>query len=1098
MATNTKGYEIFKWFNPTENKLNSYAPNQKTNFNIANKEYFNVNPTPIGTQINSFVVSTANERDFKSALRFLELAKDDSYYTLFKTQVHTGARVGDLVKVKWKDIDFEKGVIYIHHGKGSGGKTGLTGTKKRRVVPLTESLKKDLLAEKGDRKTLTGYVWSSIEDKKKPAVKGTITKRMDKILDTLDENGNRIFDRTAWAGEKTHKLRKAFATFALQADFPISYIREILGHTDNKMQVFYNSDALDAKLNQIVSIDITEEGADILNTHRRHLERMDILENLYDKHALYNEHNFQARKQQTKVDTELDLNEKINTLDNELKGKKSNYSKIATRHIVLDNISPDLDVVSPEDEAERLIKIEAGKKGSDLDIDIPIGETDKIPEDFPDPAVREKVAQATRRGWAVGPVVGAVMDAQHAAAIDNAYDLDSQTKLKKNIILDEDIAPRIFNETLTQFHAGDYNDYIDIKINRIVGESGVYRYDATDMVDWDGTTWQKDSKGLDEIFSIANRSETNRATAQISLDQDVLKNILFHIEEYQRFDYFAKRIAGEMNYTIYPDHVGKTDAARYKYQRKMLDYMLDNFKKENKGKTFDLGLTRSAKGAQNYTAAELAQRIQNHFVGLSDRNEFTAIDSDFFKVLVDSNPQAFPEVSERVKKMYPPEMIYRMRIEPYLQFLNEQGIIDDEVWERAGKVLKDGEFEVPLKDKIGYTPTGKVDQRVVKAERLSIPHLNTTFFDEDFQKHYEYPDIEITVGTDGKQVIRTTNILEDIPNVEIENIEGGQTTTTIKGGYNPNYDWKLVKKATKNAGELVLKTGKLSAYFLVPFYGVASKTAFAAEAALEIGTRAYFADMGSIGEGILGNVLLNADKYGFVGSADPKIVKEKLDKLNPRQLEQLIRGTAAPEKRVGTFEIYKEKGKDILRNLAGAEALQISANQGDTNFFSGAVEELNQQEIEGPATDIADRITRQGIKDYIPDLEKKVTDFENTFFGRVLEDNEDPLTVPRVQTGLAGSVPLETFPTLRDSYMQDKERLNNYRTEQLRPAYDVIEDIKNTEVDLVPNTLKDEQQEAQIDSGESVKISTEEQINTLLTNQQEGENDAVNARLQTG
>ena len=79
MATNTKGYEIFKWFNPTENKLNSYDFNQKTNFNIASKKYFNVNPIPIGTQINSFVVSTVNERDFKSALRFLEFHLNQAF-----------------------------------------------------------------------------------------------------------------------------------------------------------------------------------------------------------------------------------------------------------------------------------------------------------------------------------------------------------------------------------------------------------------------------------------------------------------------------------------------------------------------------------------------------------------------------------------------------------------------------------------------------------------------------------------------------------------------------------------------------------------------------------------------------------------------------------------------------------------------------------------------------------------------------------------------------------------------------------------------------------------------------------------------------------
>lgn len=46
--------------------------------------------------------------------KFLEVAKNSSNYNQFAFLLQTGLRTGELIALKWSDIDFQKRVIHIH------------------------------------------------------------------------------------------------------------------------------------------------------------------------------------------------------------------------------------------------------------------------------------------------------------------------------------------------------------------------------------------------------------------------------------------------------------------------------------------------------------------------------------------------------------------------------------------------------------------------------------------------------------------------------------------------------------------------------------------------------------------------------------------------------------------------------------------------------------------------------------------------------------------------------------------------------------------------------------------------------------------------
>ncbi|MFZ4542026.1 MAG: tyrosine-type recombinase/integrase [Rickettsiales bacterium] len=126
-------------------------------------------------------------------------------YTVVMLALSTGARHGEIMGIKWSDVDFNRRVITLHHTKNG----------ERRILPISDRILPLLQTQSDKRSHHSDYVFPS--------------PRYDRPLDT----------RIAWdsavekAGIKNfrfHDLRHSAASYLAMNGATTSEIAEVLGH----------------------------------------------------------------------------------------------------------------------------------------------------------------------------------------------------------------------------------------------------------------------------------------------------------------------------------------------------------------------------------------------------------------------------------------------------------------------------------------------------------------------------------------------------------------------------------------------------------------------------------------------------------------------------------------------------------------------------------------------------------------------------------------------------------------------------------------------------------------------------------------------------
>jgi len=86
----------------------------------------------------------------EEARRFLEAAREYDYYPLFVLALATAMRLGELLGLKWEDVDFEAGVVYVRRSvyrvRGEwveGEPKSAAGRRKAILLPLALSVLKE-------------------------------------------------------------------------------------------------------------------------------------------------------------------------------------------------------------------------------------------------------------------------------------------------------------------------------------------------------------------------------------------------------------------------------------------------------------------------------------------------------------------------------------------------------------------------------------------------------------------------------------------------------------------------------------------------------------------------------------------------------------------------------------------------------------------------------------------------------------------------------------------------------------------------------------------------------------------------------------------
>lgn len=152
----------------------------------------------------------------------------------FTVALGTGLRRGEILGLKWSDIDFEVRVLYVRrsysksggHGTFTDGKTN----NSRRTIPMTETVMAALREQKARQeveKTKAGARWKE-HDLVFPTKWGTPVHPDNLAKEYLHP----ALQRAGLTGIRLHQFRHTFATWCISKGIDIKKVSIFLGHYD--------------------------------------------------------------------------------------------------------------------------------------------------------------------------------------------------------------------------------------------------------------------------------------------------------------------------------------------------------------------------------------------------------------------------------------------------------------------------------------------------------------------------------------------------------------------------------------------------------------------------------------------------------------------------------------------------------------------------------------------------------------------------------------------------------------------------------------------------------------------------------------------------
>ena len=176
---------------------------------------------------------------------FLATARQHRLFAFFHLAAYTGARRGELLNLRWADVDLDAKKITISGSTAVIGGERINGTTKSgrtRVIAIDDGTvavlcqhKADQAAEQalaGDywRGTSNGYVFTTGWGE--PIYPDTVTSLMTKLIRAHNEpkSGPRPKDQLPHA--RLHDLRHLHATTLLLSGVPVHVVAARLGHAD--------------------------------------------------------------------------------------------------------------------------------------------------------------------------------------------------------------------------------------------------------------------------------------------------------------------------------------------------------------------------------------------------------------------------------------------------------------------------------------------------------------------------------------------------------------------------------------------------------------------------------------------------------------------------------------------------------------------------------------------------------------------------------------------------------------------------------------------------------------------------------------------------
>ena len=173
---------------------------------------------------------------------FLEYTKDTFYYDLYILALETGMRIGELMGLKWSEIDYDKSVLYVRRSLCYFRRDGKyvfewhdTKThNSKRVIPLTKQAVKALKRQWIRRQSILLKNASEVQEEYRDLVFVTKNNRPTQqfiVAECIDVAIRRIRkDYPEFEGFSPHCFRHTFATRAIERGMQPKILQKLLGH----------------------------------------------------------------------------------------------------------------------------------------------------------------------------------------------------------------------------------------------------------------------------------------------------------------------------------------------------------------------------------------------------------------------------------------------------------------------------------------------------------------------------------------------------------------------------------------------------------------------------------------------------------------------------------------------------------------------------------------------------------------------------------------------------------------------------------------------------------------------------------------------------
>jgi integrase len=167
---------------------------------------------------------------FDQAKAFLKVASEDRFWALYVLALSTGLRRGELLGLRWEDLDLERGVLRVRRSLTPDVKSynQPKSAKGRRSVRLTPGAVETLKSHKMNQdreKDCLGSLWQE-QGLIFPSSKGTPFNPSN----LLNRSFKPLLRRAGMPKIRFHDLRHTFATLMFSNGEHPKIVQEILGH----------------------------------------------------------------------------------------------------------------------------------------------------------------------------------------------------------------------------------------------------------------------------------------------------------------------------------------------------------------------------------------------------------------------------------------------------------------------------------------------------------------------------------------------------------------------------------------------------------------------------------------------------------------------------------------------------------------------------------------------------------------------------------------------------------------------------------------------------------------------------------------------------